>query len=232
MSWAIILGGTLSLVFRIFLLEYLLRSTLKFERHYLSRILVLYTYLAMIANLQSVILNLVVACSAPMMAIMIVVYDIPFFVRVKQGLPVLPGESSQELRLSIPTLSELSMSISSFSKSSLSKSSLSKSSISSSLASLSSDSNLWIWVFIERIMLHTPMVILASFWYVQGLKGIVFSELTQWQFFAAMALVFIPFILFDQRILKRRDWPEGFWLLFGGLCWAVGFYLHFFVLYF
>ncbi|TFH26734.1 MAG: hypothetical protein E4G98_06775 [Promethearchaeota archaeon] len=81
-------------------------------------------------------------------------------------------------------------------------------------------------------MLHTPMVILASFWYVHGLKGVVFSELTQWQFFAAMALVFIPFILFDQRILKRRDWPEGFWLLFGGLCWAVGFYLHFFVLYF
>ncbi|MHA1672506.1 MAG: hypothetical protein ACTSYI_02675, partial [Promethearchaeota archaeon] len=65
----IIIGGIVALGFRFFLVEYRLRSTLKFERYFLSRILVYFTYLAMIANLKSVILNLIVVCSAPMMLI-------------------------------------------------------------------------------------------------------------------------------------------------------------------
>ncbi len=193
---AVSIGGIIALGFRIFLLEYCLRSTLKFERHFLSRLLVYYTFLAMVADLQSVVLNLIVVCAAPMMLIMIVVYDIPFFVRVKKGLPVLPNESCRELSLnSLPLPTK-------------------------------------IWLYLERLTLHTPMVIFGTIFYVQGLKGVVFLGIHQWQYFIAMLFVFVPFILFDQRILEKRDWPEGFWLMFGGVCWAIGFYLHFFVFYF
>ena len=192
---AIIIGGIVALGFRIYMLEFRLRSNLKFERHFLSRLLVYYTFLAMIANLQSMILNLIVVCSAPMMLIMIFVYDIPFFARVKKGLPVLPNESCRELSLnSLPVSTK-------------------------------------VWLYMERLTLHTPMVIFGTIFYVQGLKGVAFLGLHQWQYFAAMALVFVPFILFDQRIRKRKEWPEGFWLMFGGVCWAIGFYLHFFVLF-
>ncbi|MHA1612738.1 MAG: hypothetical protein ACTSVZ_10805 [Promethearchaeota archaeon] len=196
MNLAIIIGGTIALGLRVFMLEFRLRSNLKFERHFLSRLLAYYTFLAMVTDLQSMILNLIVVCSAPMMLIMIFVFDIPFIVRVKQGLPVLPDESCRELTLnSLPVSTK-------------------------------------IWLFVERLTLHTPMVILGTIFYVQGLKGFVFSGLNQWQYFVAMAFVFVPFILFDQRILKKKDWPEGFWLMFGGVCWAIGFYLHFFVLFF
>lgn len=193
MGWGVIIGGVIGLLFRLILLEGILPTHLKFERRFLSRLLAYYTFLAMTFNFQSTILNLIVACSFPMMILMIFVYDIPFFIRIQKNLPVLPDHSCQELTIQHLTSGEK-----------------------------------WA-VYLERITLHSPMVVLGLLWYLQGLKSHVFPHLQLWQFIVAMFLVFIPFLTLDQRITKKKDWPEGLWLFLGGMAWLIGFFLHFFV---
>ncbi len=85
-----------------------------------------------------------------------------------------------------------------------------------------------IWVILEKITLHIPIVILGLYFYSQGLKTVVFPSLKISTFVIVLFLVFIPFIFIDPRILKKRDWPDGFWLMFAAICTVIGFYLHFF----
>ena len=85
------------------------------------------------------------------------------------------------------------------------------------------------WVVIERLTLHLPIIFIGVSWYLAGLKAVVFPDLQVVSFLITIVLAFGPFLLLDPRIRKKMDWPEGLWLLLGGIAWAIGFYCHFFV---
>jgi hypothetical protein len=86
-----------------------------------------------------------------------------------------------------------------------------------------------LWLVVERLTLHLPIIFIGGPWYAVGLKSVVFPDLQVVSFVITVLLVFGPFLLLDPRIRKKLDWPEGLWLLMGGIAWSIGFYCHFFV---
>ncbi|MHA1745015.1 MAG: hypothetical protein ACTSWW_03380 [Promethearchaeota archaeon] len=86
-----------------------------------------------------------------------------------------------------------------------------------------------LWLIIERLTLHLPIIFIGLPWYWAGLKAVVFPNLQISSFFITIGLIFVPFLLLDPRIRKKMDWPEGLWLFLGGIAWAIGYYYHFFV---
>ncbi len=187
MNIYLFLFGIIGLFFRIWVNEIKLKQQLKYERHFTSRFLAEYLFIAMIFSFENDTMNLIVACSYPMMAICIFVFDIPFFVKLGQNKSVLPegGEFNPE--------------------------------------------KVDVWVILERLTLHIPIVIVGSIWYPQGLKVAIFPDLKVVSMIIALVLVFGIFIFVDPRIRKKKDWPDGFWLMIGGILWTIGFILHFFV---
>lgn len=87
------------------------------------------------------------------------------------------------------------------------------------------------WLILERITVHLPLVIMGTPWYYKGLKGIVFPYITMGNYITAIILVLIPFLLVDPRITAKKSWPEGLWLSVIFFLTALGFYLHFFVIF-
>ncbi|WP_371805156.1 hypothetical protein [Candidatus Lokiarchaeum ossiferum] len=188
MNIFLVIFGCLGLIFRIWVNEIKLKKQLKYERHFTSRFLAEYFFIAMIFSFQNDALNLVVACTYPMMVICIFVFDIPFFIKLKQNKSVLPGggEFSPE--------------------------------------------KVDLWVILERLTLHIPIVVVGSIWYPQGLKSAIFPNLGIGSMIFALIMVYGIFIFVDPRIGKKRDWPDGLWLMIGGILWTIGFILHFYVL--
>ncbi len=187
MAWWLIPIGLAGALLRIWLTEYKLVNALKWERHFTSRFLTFFFFVAMVLQFQNDVFNLIIVGSFPLMAMCVVVYDIPFIIKIARHRYILPGEE-------IPLRSSLSF-----------------------------------WIIVERLTLHFPTTLLGLWWYGQGLKGTIFLNLKVTSLIVASFLALIPFIVWDERITKKRDWPEGLWLFLGGIAWAIGFYFHFFV---
>ena len=92
-------------------------------------------------------------------------------------------------------------------------------------------SSLKLWLILERFTVHLPIIIIGTPWYLHGIKGNIIPQISVQDYIIAMLLVVIPFLFIDPRITKKKLWPEGLWLSLVFLVSAIGFYLHFFVIF-
>jgi hypothetical protein len=75
------------------------------------------------------------------------------------------------------------------------------------------------WVFIERLTMHPPVVIVAIFMILDGARKYI-QPPNLIVMIVMVILLFVPFFLLDERWTKRYKWPEA--LIVIGLMIASG----------
>lgn len=78
MNWVPIIGA-IGLIFRVWLVEFKLEEELQFRRHYLSRILNFYFFIAMILNFENSYFNFFINCEIYVITVSFLGWDTLFF---------------------------------------------------------------------------------------------------------------------------------------------------------
>ncbi len=149
--------GWIMLIFRIWLAEFKLKDELQFRRHYLSRFVNLYMWIALILNLESYTFNLIVITCFPVM-IVTSFWDIKFYTNFKKR-------------------------------------------------------DYWeknkMWLLVERLTLHPPMLILGLFFYISGILPYFNYSRGVWPVIIAISFVYLAFFLLDKRWTEKYNYPQS-----------------------
>jgi hypothetical protein len=71
------------------------------------------------------------------------------------------------------------------------------------------------WLVVERLTLHPPILIVGGWIYVTGILNplgfarFLFPEVGLFAIAIAMPLVYVPFFLWDNRWVRRYNWPQA-----------------------
>lgn len=75
------------------------------------------------------------------------------------------------------------------------------------------DSTTGFWLIVERLTLHLQIILVGIWMLVSDVRKFAGPQHGPWVLFVSDALIFIPLLLWDERIGKKVDWPLGLIIL-------------------
>jgi hypothetical protein len=84
-----------------------------------------------------------------------------------------------------------------------------------------------IWIFMERITMHIPMIITAIRIYIEGAKDLFLPETNLFTLIAGFIMIYGFYLLVDPRWTQKDEWPAGIIIFWAGVSQTVfiGLYL-------
>ncbi len=93
-----------------------------------------------------------------------------------------------------------------------------------------------LWIFLERITMHIPLIILGTYFYIEvGVKEFFMPNLHFITILIAFIFILGSFFVLDPRWIKfeddgkRNEWPAGLYILIGALLESVFLVLYLFI---
>ncbi len=65
------------------------------------------------------------------------------------------------------------------------------------------------WMLFERLSLHIPLIVSGIIMYIIGFQNFVTTEFGIIPIIIGTAMIAVPLIFIDPRVLKKQDWPIG-----------------------
>ncbi|MHA1340147.1 MAG: hypothetical protein ACTSRZ_10345 [Promethearchaeota archaeon] len=82
------------------------------------------------------------------------------------------------------------------------------------------------WLIIERLTMHPPMMIVALYWWIDGLKAHIILVNGIFSIIVAIILVFGAFLMWDKRWTEKYIAPTGMNILISAILSVVGFSIY------